>query len=829
METTTRLDERALSNIRSFPGGERILESAIRAYLRDSAEGWPALRNACAAEDRGTVQRIAHNLKSSSAMLGAMRLAALFGELEQAAATTPMAELTERLETIQEEYVEVERELRALEPHRVAAAPPPPPERAPLVLVVDDESTSRVILAGLLRADGFAVEEAPDGRAALQRLAELHPDLVLLDVVMPGMDGFEVCASIRAMPDVALTPVVMVTALDDQRALTRAFEVGATDFIVKPIAPALLTHRVRFVLRMSDALEEARRSEARLAEAQRMARVGNWEWHVPTGVFRGSAEAARLLGLGSEPTQCPIERLYQQVAQVDREPLRQALEAAAAGDGSQLDREYRVPVDGNAERHVHLLGEVVPEDNGVVRVAGTVQDITARVETQRRIQTLAYHDALTGLPNRRMFSDQLHRVLSAARRKQRRAAVILVDLDDFKRINDTLGHSVGDQVLAEVAARLREAVRAYDSVSREIEPDEPPTVARLGGDEFLVAVADLATGEDAAIVAGRLLRAFAAHFVVGGQDLFVSASLGISVYPEDGNDLESLLKHADVALYQAKAAGRNTGEFFNPSMNAAALQRLHLETNLRRAVERNEISVLFQPQIDARSRRLIGVEALLRWTHPELGRIPPAQFVPVAERVGVIDELTELALRRTCGQLLDWRRAGFEPLRASVNLSPHLLRRADTINLLAALPAALGVEPAWIEFEITESALMEKPQDAERVMTELRRRGFRLALDDFGTGYSSLSYLRRYPLDTLKIDGAFVRDIADEDGAAIVAAVITLARSLRLVPLAEGVETEAQRGHLLQHGCDLMQGYLFGRPMSAEEISQLLAEGYPPH
>ncbi|HKE92353.1 MAG TPA: EAL domain-containing protein [Gemmatimonadales bacterium] len=813
--------------MRSFPGGERILESAIRTYLRESTEIWDALRNACAVGDRETVQRITHNLKSSSAMLGATRLASLYQGLEQEAASSAAADLTQRLETIREEYGLVERELRALEPQRPTEALPASSDRAPLVLVVDDESTSRVILGGLLRADGFDVQEASDGATALQRVVALRPDLVLLDVVMPGMDGFEVCASIRAKPEVALTPVVMVTALDDQHALARAFEVGATDFITKPVAPALLTHRVRFVLRMSAALEEARHSEARLAEAQRIARVGNWEWHVPTGVFRGSAEAARLLGLGSDATHCPIDCVYQQVAEDEQELLRQELEAAAAGAGSRLDREYRVPVDGG-ERHVHLLGEAVPGDQGLVRVAGTVQDITARVETQRRIQTLAYHDALTGLPNRRLFADQLHRVLSAARRRQRRAAVILVDLDDFKRINDTLGHSVGDQVLSEVAGRLRDAVRAYDTVGREMVSGEPATVARLGGDEFLVAVADLATGEDAAIVAGRLLKAFSDHFVVAGQDLFVSASLGISVYPEDGEDLESLLKHADVALYQAKAAGRNTGEFFNASMNAAALQRLHLETNLRRAIERDEITVLFQPQIDTRIQRMIGVEALLRWTHPELGRIPPAQFVPVAERIGLIDDLTELALRRTCGQLADWRREGFEPLRASVNLSPHLLRRPDTIHRLASLPAALEVDPSSIEFEITESALMEKPQDAERVLTELRGRGFRLALDDFGTGYSSLSYLRRFPLDTLKIDRAFVRDIADENGAAIVAAVITLARSLQLEPLAEGVESEVQRGFLLQHGCDLMQGYLFGRPMSAKEIGELLTRGNLP-
>jgi diguanylate cyclase (GGDEF)-like protein len=456
---------------------------------------------------------------------------------------------------------------------------------------------------------------------------------------------------------------------------------------------------------------------------------------------------------------------------------------------------------------------------------GTVQDVTERVQTQLRIQRLAYHDALTGLPNRRLFSDQLHKVLAAARRKERRAAVLLVDLDDFKRINDTLGHSSGDHVLVEVAGRLREVVRAYDTVGREFEPEMLHTIARLGGDEFLVAIADLNSGEDAAIVAGRVLKSLATPLRIAGQDLIVSASIGISVFPEDGADLESLLKHADVALYQAKDAGRNTGEFFNQSMNAAAHQRLLLETNLRRAVERDEIAVHFQPLVDARTGRPIGVEALLRWTDPELGQVPPVQFVPVAERIGLIAALTELALRRTCEQLVAWHGAGFKSLRASINLSPLLLRRPDIVEGLAGPATAAGLDPGWIELEITESALMGKPQEAERVLAELKVRGFRLSLDDFGTGYSSLSHLRRFPFDTLKIDRAFVQDVAvNQTDAAIVAAIVTLARSLRLEPVAEGVESDAQRSVLLQQGCVFMQGYLFGRPMPAEECGRFLAQ-----
>jgi diguanylate cyclase (GGDEF)-like protein len=692
----------------------------------------------------------------------------------------------------------------------------------PLVLVVDDDATSRVTLAELLRADGFRVVEAADGTSALERVAALRPDLVVLDVMMPGHDGFEVCARIRALPVVALTPVLVLTALDDPSALERAFGVGATDFVTKPIAPTLLTHRVRFLLRMSAALEEARRSETRLAEAQRIARVGNWEWHVPSGVFRGSAEACRLLGLGTEASEYPIERLYQQVVSDEREQLKQELNVVSAG-GATLNCEHQVLVEGWPERQVHLLGEAVHGDGGVSRVMGTVQDVTERVQTQLRIQTLAYHDALTGLPNRRHFSDQLHMVLAAARRKERRAAVLLVDLDDFKRINDTLGHSSGDQVLVEVAGRLLEVVRAYDTVGRELAPEMPHTIARLGGDEFLITVADLTSGEDAAIVAGRVLKAFAAPLRIAGQDLFVSASIGISVFPEDGGDLESLLKHADVALYQAKDAGRNTGEFFNHSMNAAALHRLLLETNLRRAVERDEIAVHFQPLMDARDGRPIGVEALLRWTDPELGLVAPMQFVPVAERIGLIAALTRLALRRTCEQLAAWHDAGFKSLRASINLSPQLLRRPDVVHELSGPPIAAGLDPSWIELEITESALMGKPQEAERALAELKGRGFRLSLDDFGTGYSSLGHLRRFPFDTLKIDRAFVQDVAvNQTDAAIVAAIVTLARSLRLEPVAEGVESEAQRSVLLQQGCPLMQGYLFGRPMSADECGRFL-------
>jgi predicted signal transduction protein with EAL and GGDEF domain len=338
----------------------------------------------------------------------------------------------------------------------------------------------------------------------------------------------------------------------------------------------------------------------------------------------------------------------------------------------------------------------------------------------------------------------------------------------------------------------------------------------MGGDEFMLAIVDLNVGEEAAVVAGRLLHAFAAPVPAGGGELVVSASIGIAVYPDDGDDMEILLKHADVALYQAKNAGRNTFEFFNDSMNAAAFHRVVLETSLRRAIEQGEFAVHFQPQVDARDGTVVGAEALLRWTDPRLGPVPPAHFVPLAERLGVIGSLTELALRRVSQQAAAWRVAPAGPTM-SFNLSGQLFRRPDIVNHLAAIPRSMGLEPGGFVLELSESALVDHAREAGRMLDRLKGQGFRLAVDNFGTGYSSLASLRRYPVDFLKIDRSFIRGLTGDPGAeSMCAAIVGLARSLGVEPVAEGVEDEAQRDALLRHGCVLMQGYLFGKPVEAE-------------
>jgi diguanylate cyclase (GGDEF)-like protein/PAS domain S-box-containing protein len=564
-------------------------------------------------------------------------------------------------------------------------------------------------------------------------------------------------------------------------------------------------------------VERHRRNESRLSEAQRIAQLGSWEWDVRTGTFQSSPEALRLLEAGPESLRS-LDEVRARIHPQEQELFASLLRGLVEG-GARLDREFRVPRSDGGFRYVHFLGhlERSPGD-GVRRVVGTAQDVTDRVQAEERIRTLAFYDALTGLPNRILFVDQLRAAISNARRRGRKVAVLLLDLDNFKEINDTLGHDVGDSVLRQVSGRLREVVRGYDSLGRETNAAGGHTVGRMGGDEFMLAIVDLTVGEEAAVVAGRLLHAFGVPVRAGGGELVVSASIGIAVFPDDGEDMEVLLKHADVALYQAKNAGRNTFEFFNDSMNAAAFHRVVLETSLRRAIEQGEFAVHFQPQVDARDGTVVGAEALLRWTDPRLGPVPPAHFVPLAERLGLIGSLTELALRRVSQHAAAWGVAPAGPT-ISFNLSGQLFRRPDLLGHLEAIPRSVGLEPGGFVLEVSESALVDHARDAGRMLARLKGQGFRLAIDNFGTGYSSLSSLRTYPVDYLKIDRGFIRGLVADPGAeSMCAAIIGLANSLGVEPVAEGVEDEAQRDRLLRHGCVLMQGYLFGKPVEAEAI-----------
>lgn len=451
-----------------------------------------------------------------------------------------------------------------------------------------------------------------------------------------------------------------------------------------------------------------------------------------------------------------------------------------------------------ADLYARLLDPARP-DKGIVVL---IEDISERKAAEERIRYLAEHDALTGLPNRVLLHDRLAQALLVAQRERRRLALLFVDLDHFKNINDSLGHHVGDQLLGAVAERIVQCVRASDTVSRP------------GGDEFMLLLPDITAADDAARVAEKLLEALARPFSIDGRQLMVSASIGISLYPDDGADIDALMRSADVAMYHGKESGRNAYHFFRAEMNERVLERVSLENALRRALRNGEFALHYQPQVDSATHRIIGVEALVRWHDPEAGLVSPARFIPVAEDTGLILPLGAWVLKEACRQNRAWQDAGMPAIPVAVNISALQFRQAQFADVIAGALAASGVAPGCLELELTESVMMDAAERNVAVLDGLRDMGVRVSIDDFGTGYSSLAYLKRLPIDKLKIDQAFVRDIAsDPDDAAIVGAIIGLAHNLRLEVIAEGVENEAQLDFLQHCGCDQVQGYLFSPPL----------------
>jgi diguanylate cyclase (GGDEF)-like protein len=436
-----------------------------------------------------------------------------------------------------------------------------------------------------------------------------------------------------------------------------------------------------------------------------------------------------------------------------------------------------------------------------------------RMQAEEAVKFMAMHDSLTELPNRVMFNERLARAIPQARRHGRTLAVLFVDLDKFKQINDTLGHEAGDFVLREAAQRLLDNLRAGD------------TVARFGGDEFVVLLEEVADPVYVGSVTQKLIAALAAPFVIGGRDYHVTASIGVSSYPEDGKDAETLLKNADVAMYRAKESGRNAFEFYSAQISAGSLERLSLESGLRRALEHDELALYYQPQIEACTGRIVGMEALVRWEHPEMGLLAPARFIRLAEETGLIVPLGEWVLQTACRAHREWQAMRLPLARVAVNLSPRQFLHAGLLRDTLRVLEETGCNSKYIELEITESMVMHDPTGAVALIRQMKDAGVRIAMDDFGTGYSSLGYLKRFPIDSLKIDRSFIADVPNDGGnVAITQAIIAMARTLRLTVIAEGVETPAQFNFLRSRGCDEVQGYYFSPPVPFHEATVLLQQ-----
>ena len=580
------------------------------------------------------------------------------------------------------------------------------------ILVSDDDQNVRLLTRQCLEAEGMIVVEAADGLETLDVFVRERPDLVFLDVEMPGMTGLEVCARIRQLPQGETIPIMIVTGSDDRQSIDAGFQAGATQYKTKPVNWSLLGRDVQYMLRASNAFNALKRQEDRL-------------------------------------------------------------------------------------------------------------------------RYLAYYDPLTSLPNRRSFNEQLTRILKRSERRHSNAALLFIDLDHFKRINDSIGHGRGDRLLVEIAKRLTMELREDDAInyfsdeSADSDDDRASgntEIARLGGDEFTVVLSDIEDTRHVERVATRILNSLSQPIALQSHNPVVTPSIGIAIFPHDGRDPDTLVRNADTAMYVAKAEGRACYRFYDEEMNSRAVEQLKMEEELRDAMRRHELELRYQPQIDSRTGEVVSMEALVRWKHPERGMISPLEFIPVAERTGQIIDLGEWVMGEVAKHCLYWESLGLRPFRICVNISPLQFNQPALPQWIEDFLKRSKLPADRLELELTESAIMTDAKTNIAKLRALKALGLQLAVDDFGTGYSSLSYLKRFPIDTLKIDQSFIADLHSPDGAAIVDAIIALAKSLNLRVIAEGIEDEYQLSYLVDKECDLLQGFYFSRPLYPEDVPNMLRQ-----
>ena len=625
---------------------------------------------------------------------------------------------------------------------------------------------------------------------------------------MRGINGFETCANLRSSKEGRHTPILAVTDPRDTASIHRAFEAGATDCICKPVSGELLAYRARYLVRAGRAVEELARSEARLRL------LGAGVESLPVGITLSDAEGKIIYTNPAEAAMhgYKVEELLQQNARVLAPRRLHGIRLLEKTKKCGVWRRESVNRRKNGEEFPVQLSSVVVRNHQreFLGIATICEDITERKKNETKFHQLAYYDPLTGLPNRALFLDRLQKALAAADRSKQSVALLFLDLDNFKDINDTQGHEFGDSLLKEAARRLTGCIRAAD------------TLARLGGDEFVVMLA-ARDQETAGTTALRILDSFRPPFEIEGRLTYASFSIGIALYPDDASDMEGLLRSADTAMYRAKSRGRENYQFFSPEMNREIVEKVALESALRQALEQEALTLCYQPQWDLKAGNRGTVEVLARWRHPELGDISPARFIPLAESSGLIFRLGEWVLRSACTQAKVWAEAGCPVERVAVNISGHQLRQTDFPDLVGRILAETKLDPASLELEFTESVLMEQTGQTVAVLGVLKEMGIQLSIDDFGTGYSSLNCLKHFPVDRIKIDRAFVAGIDRDPGdTAIVAAVIALARTLKINVLAEGVETRDQLAFLQGNGCNEVQGFLLGAPMPAAELVRWL-------
>ncbi len=677
------------------------------------------------------------------------------------------------------------------------------------ILIVDDDDVDRMSVRRQLKSvgSGITMVEATCGREALERVREENFNCIFLDYLLPDSDGLSVLTDIRG--ESIDTPVIMLTGHGDERLAVELMRAGAADYLPKgQLSTELLEHSLRNALRLHGAEQERKRAQEALQRSNKkiidilesisdafFALDGDWRFTYLNQQAERLLQAERQTLLDGN-----IWERLPNLAPWFRESLTTAMTS-----------KQPVSCDGEYE----LIGkwletQVYPGQDGI---SVYFRDITERKKAADRLNYLANYDALTDLPNRVLFVDRLTQALSRAPWHERRIAVMFCDLDRFKIINDSLGHNVGDHLLKNVAQRFLSCVRNGD------------TVARLGGDEFVILLNDMAKSGDAAAIANKIIESVAEPFVLDGHELFVTVSIGISLNSEDGTDPKVLLKNADTAMYRAKDLGKNGFHFYSRSLEVRASDRLGIENALRRALERHELYLLYQPQVNLTTGRIVGAEALLRWQNSGMGLMSPTEFLPVAEESGLIIPIGEWVLSTACQQAKVWHEAGFSDLRVAVNISDRQFHHSGLAEGIRKVLAESGLAAEFLDLELTEDIVMKNTGKAAELIHELRSAGVKLAIDDFGTGYSSFGHLKSFPIHTVKIDRSFISDLSsDNEDGAIVEAMLAMAHKLKLNVIAEGVETQQQRDFLMECDCDEMQGFFFSRPVSSDDFLTLLDE-----